>query len=369
MATSKDYRLGDFTFPRGWFMIADAEELNTHKPLAVRFFGKDFALYRGRATGKVVLLDAYCPHMKTHLAAPNNTSYVVLDGGGSNVEGDSIRCPYHAWRFGPDGKCDDIPYHQGPIPAAACVKSWTVVESLGAIWVWHDPEGGAPEWDHPTLAQWDDPSWVRWKYDHLGVLNQHPQEVIDNICDYSHLGPIHGSTVQKYENEFAGHTATQRQCGPHRTLVGADGVSPILHTVTTYYGPGVLISDLTGMFEAVLMITHTPIDDGSIKVWHSLMVKSPGNNARVTQPDTIAARQFQESSRLSFMQDFEVWANKGPCLNGLFLPSDGPFMKARIWYKQFYNPRARKQEFLDQCEGTYVPRGMVAYTEAELAES
>ena len=81
MATTKDYRIGEFTFPRGWFMIADAEELNTHKPLAVRFFGKDFALYRGRATGKVVLLDAYCPHMKTHLAAPNNTSYVVIDGG------------------------------------------------------------------------------------------------------------------------------------------------------------------------------------------------------------------------------------------------------------------------------------------------
>ena len=57
MATTKDYRLGEFTFPRGWFMIADAEELNTHKPLAVRFFGKDFALYRGRESGKVVLLD------------------------------------------------------------------------------------------------------------------------------------------------------------------------------------------------------------------------------------------------------------------------------------------------------------------------
>ena len=83
MATTKDYRLGEFTFPRGWFMIADADELNTHKPLAVRFFGKDFALYRGRSTGQVVLLDAHCPHMKTHLAAPNTTSYVVVDGGGT----------------------------------------------------------------------------------------------------------------------------------------------------------------------------------------------------------------------------------------------------------------------------------------------
>ena len=52
MATTKDYRLGEFTFPRGWFMIAEATELDTHKPLSVRFFGQDFALYRGRETGK-----------------------------------------------------------------------------------------------------------------------------------------------------------------------------------------------------------------------------------------------------------------------------------------------------------------------------
>lgn len=367
MATTKDYRLGEFTFPRGWFMIADAADLNTHKPIPVRFFGKDFALYRGRATGKVVLLDAYCPHMKTHLAAPNTTSYVVIDGGGSNVEGDSIRCPYHAWRFGPDGKCDDIPYHEGPVPAAACVKSWTVVESLGAIWVWHDPEGGEPEWNHPTLPEWDDPQWVRGHWDHLGLLQQHPQEVIDNIADYGHLNPIHGSFVERYENEFRGIHATQRQCGGHRTLVGEGGASNILHTVTTYHGPGVLISHLTGMFETVLQIMHTPVDDGTMMVWHSLLVKSTSGQASTTVADLVAARQYQESSRLAFAQDFEVWTNKAPCLNGMFLPSDGPFMKARMWYKQFFNPRAKKQEYLDQCEGYYVPKGAVPYTDAAKA--
>src|SRR5437899_12185537 len=79
MATSKDYRLGEYTFPRGWFMIADAAELDTHKPLAARFFGQHFAPYRGRATGKVVLLDAYCPHAEPRLAAPHRTAHVVLD--------------------------------------------------------------------------------------------------------------------------------------------------------------------------------------------------------------------------------------------------------------------------------------------------
>lgn len=367
MAKTQDYRLGEFTYPRGWFMIAEASELDQHRPLAVRFFGQDFALYRGRNSGKVVLLDAYCPHMKTHLAAPNRTSYVIQDGMGTNIEGDGIRCPYHAWRFGPDGKCDDIPYHQGPIPAAAQVKSWQVVESLGAIFVWHDPEGGEPQWDHPSLPQWDDPAWIRPKWDHLGTLNQHPQELVDNICDYGHLSPIHGSTVERFENEFVGHTATQRQCGGHRTLVSADGVSASLHTLTTYHGPGVLISDLTGIYEAVMLITHTPIDDGTVKVWHSLIVKSPSQSAVATKADQVAAGHFQEMALTAFAQDIEVWNFKAACVNPLFIPSDGAFMKARIWYRQFFNPRAKTQEILDQCEGVYVPRGVKPYTEPKLA--
>ena len=365
MATTKEYRLGEFTYPRGWFMIAESTELDTYKPVAVRFFGKDFALYRGRATGRVVLLDAYCPHMKTHLAAPNTTSYVVIDGQGTNIEGDGLRCPYHAWRFGPDGKCDDIPYHQGQIPAAACVKSWQVVESLGAVWVWHDPEGGDPEWDHPSLPVWEDPAWVRPKWDHLGMLNQHPQEIVDNIGDYGHLSPIHGSTVERYENEFKGIHAIQRQCGGHRTLVNEGGVSPDLHTITSYHGPGLLTSHLTGMEESYMLIAHTPVDDGTMKVWHSVVVKSPSGSAVATKTDQIAAAQFQNTVLQSFLQDMEVWNHKAPCLNGLFIPSDGAFMKARIWYKQFYNPRANKQEYLDQCEGVYVPKGATPYTQPD----
>ena len=110
MALTKDYGLGEYTFPRGWFMVAEASELKD-KVLPVRFFGQEFALYRGKS-GKVVLLDAFCPHMGTNMAR-NDSSYVVRDG---QIEGDSIRCPYHAWRFGPDGKCNDIPYSKAPDP-------------------------------------------------------------------------------------------------------------------------------------------------------------------------------------------------------------------------------------------------------------
>ena len=38
-------------------------------------------------------------------------------------------------------------------------------------------------------------------------------------------------------------------------------------------------------------------------------------------------------------------------------------MKARTWNKQFYNPRANKNEYLEQCEGVYVPRGATPFTQ------
>jgi 3-ketosteroid 9alpha-monooxygenase subunit A len=342
MATTKEYGLGEFTFPRGWFMVADSEELKD-KPIPVRFFGQDFALYRGKS-GRVVMLDAYCPHMGTHLAR-NETSYVVQDG---SIEGDSIRCPYHGWRYGPDGKCNQIPYSTAPIPAAACVKSWTVAERIGCVFVWHDPEGGAPEWEAPDLPEWHDPSWVRWKIDHLGVLNSHPQEYIDNIADYAHLGPVHGSKVEYFENEFRGHLAIQRQGGGHRTLESSAGM---LETDTVYHGPGFLLSHARGWAPNVIYIAHTPIDDGVTQVWHATLVKGQSGSVPPTPQDVAAARAYQAADCAAFAQDFDVWKYKRPCLNVLQVPGDGPFHKGRIWYKQFYNPRARKQEFLKQVEG------------------
>lgn len=364
MAKTKDYRLGEFTYPRGWFMIAQKSDLETHKPVPLRFFGHDFTLYRGLATGKVVLLDAYCPHMQTHLGAHNTTSYVVLDNNGTNIVGDDIVCPYHAWKFGPDGVCKEIPYHDGPIPPAAKVRSWLVEESMGGIWVWHDPEGGEPDYPCPKLPIEDDPDWIHLNYDDLGTLNMHPIEAIDNIADYGHFNPIHGSFVEGFENEFHGHQAIQRMRGPHRTLVDPNtGVSSILHTITTYVGPGALQSHMTGMFDSYLVLNHTPVEDGKVQVWHTLYVKAPTGQATIGKVDIVLAKQFQGTSLNAFSQDFEVWSQKAPNVNGMYIPSDGAFIRARAWYKQFYNPRDKVAEYEEQFEGpVYVPKGAEPYT-------
>ena len=104
MAKAADYGLGPNTFPRGWFIVAESKELDAG-PMAVRFFGQDLALYRGES-GRPVMLDAYCAHMGTHLTA--STSAMIVKNG-EQIEGDSIRCPYHGWTYKLDGRLAGVP--------------------------------------------------------------------------------------------------------------------------------------------------------------------------------------------------------------------------------------------------------------------
>lgn len=344
MAKSKDYGLGEHDFPRGWFMIADASEV-TQTPQGIRFFGRDMVLYRGKS-GRPVLLDAFCPHMRVHIAR-NTTSYIVKDG--EQIEGDSIRCPGHGWRFTPEGQCDDIPYSTHGVPKAACIKSFTVREKAGCIWMWHDVEDGKPDYDLPEFAEWDMTGWVRWRIDPLGTLPIHPQEIVDNMADYAHFVPVHGSRdVVYFENEFRDHVIMQRFGAGHRTLVDGSG---LLETDTWYTGPGILLSKMEGQYPSVIMICHTPVEDGEVRVWYALMVKvseTEPNDAGISM-----ARSYQDTALDAFAQDFELWKFKEPALSIMQVPDDGPFHKERIWYKQFYNPRARAGEFQSRVNGIH----------------
>jgi 3-ketosteroid 9alpha-monooxygenase subunit A len=351
MAKTADYGLGPYTFPRGWFMIADAAALDGGRTLPLRFFGRDFVLYRGKDSGKPVLLDAYCPHTGAHLARSRSGADT------DRVMGDTIRCPLHGWRFGDDGQCVHIPNADAAdIPSTARVKAWPVTEGMGAIFVWHDPAGGEPDYPVPHLTEWDDPSWVRWKFDDCGILNSHPVEVVDNIVDHAHQAPIHGQAVTYFEVEFDGHHAKQREGGNSRTALSEDG--SLLTIDATYHGPAILLTAMGGQYPSYFLIAHTPVDDGAVQVWHATLVKS--QNTVATADDVAMARAFQAASLAAFMQDFEVWSAKRPAVEIMRIPADGPYGQNRKWYRQFYVPREEGARLAESVRGTYgvpgVPR-------------
>lgn len=362
MATSADYKLGEYPFPRGWFIVAQSSDVG-RKPFNVHYFGQDMVLYRGES-GRLVMLDAYCPHMGTHLGM-NKTSETVV--GGTYLEGDNIRCPFHAWRFGPDGVCNNIPYFDGPIPSGARVKSWPVEERFGIVFCWHDPEEQEPDIDLPHVPEWDDPAWVRWLgIDHLADLN-HPIEIVDNTSDRAHLNHLHGGHVLHYENEVEGPYLHQRE-----TMATGDwdeGVTDLaghrMTTITTYFGPGAA----TGRFielDAIQLICHTPIDDGTCRLWQASMLKSRSGVA----DDEARDNQDKLNRNLAhgLIRDAEVWKHKRPALRIMQLPTDGPFLQSRMWYSQFYNPRARAAEIVKRVEGRHFAKGTPNWDQLAAAE-
>lgn len=344
---SADYGFGPHTFPRGWFVIAESAELGKRSTKPIRYFGKDFALYRGES-GRPVLLDAYCPHMGAHLA---NSESCELVRQNKQIEGDAIRCPFHGWRFTPDGQCDDIPSRNGLPPSAAHVNSYPVEEIMGCIMMWHDPEGNEPLFDPPRLKEWDDPQWIKWDLDHLGSIDVHPVEVMDNIVDAQHLQYTHGQPCEFYENEWRDHVVIQRQGGTHGRY------NAKLMTVTWYTGPGILLSKQTyGDYELFEIIANTPVDDGLGEFWHGTIMKA--SSANPTEEEYATAREVQASALHALASDFVLWKNKRPAINVLQQPEDGDFGKHRKWTKQFYDLAENAHKYQQKLNGVYYVQGL-----------
>lgn len=341
MAKTTEYGIGPETFPRGWFMIASSAELDKG-PMALSYFDKDFALYRGES-GNPVLLDAYCKHMGTHLTA--STSAMIVRNG-DQIEGDSIRCPYHGWRYGPDGAVDDIPYHDGPCPKSAAIQSYHVRESMGCVMMWFSPEGAEPDFEPPYMSEWDDPQWVQWEVADLGQLNIHNVEVLDNIADVRHLGPTHGQPCDYFENEIRDHLIIQRQ-GGYMQLFNSD-----LHTVTWYTGPGILLSKhFYAGTEAIEMIANIPVSDGVTQVWHGTLYK--GTCSPASDEDKETAKQVDANTLEAFGTDFEIWKNKKSAVKVMQMKKDGKFNISRKWVSQFYNTAEGGEAIRQEVNGIH----------------
>jgi 3-ketosteroid 9alpha-monooxygenase subunit A len=357
MARSAEYNLGEYDFPRGWFVVANSSDVTT-TPLNLRYFGEDVVIFRDGA-GKAAMLEAYCPHMGTHFGK-SKASYVVASG--QHVDAHGIRCPFHGWRFGADGKCNDIPYFDGPIPEKARVRSWIIEERYGIVFCWNDPEGKEPDFALPDYPEWDDPAWVRWNgLVSLGDLPCHPIEVFDNNSDQAHLYYAHGGRVRCYENEIDGHVYRQRVSilGERRGGEDTFGAEPRVSTINGYVGPGLNAARFLEVGGAQL-IAATPVEDGTAKLWQCAMVKrQPGMSEEEAQA-MLAAFNNNMVEGLA-IQDGEIWANKRPALQILQLPTDGPFRQARVWYSQFFNPRAKAADILARVEGLHTVRGIPAF--------
>ncbi len=205
-------------------------------------------VYRSTTDFKIKVLDAYCPHMGADLSK-------------GEVQGDHLICPFHLWSWGGDGVCKDIPYSDN-IPAKARIKSWDVTEKNGLYYVWYDHEGNPPieGQEPPTMDEYYSDEWSEWHMSEMQIKNN-SRELIDNMADLGHFGPVHHAAPKTFKNIVEGHMFTQYMEGDPN---GMDNTER-LESTATYFGPGIMTTHMLSESDGLprhsrLLVSHVPID-------------------------------------------------------------------------------------------------------------
>lgn len=175
-----------------------------------RIAGESVVIYR-KLDGSVVALEDHCRHRQAPLSL-------------GRKEGDSIRCMYHGWKFGPDGVCSEIPGQPKVVQKGAAVKAYPVVERNDLIWVWMG-EGTPP--DDSLIPHSVGPSNPEWEMrtSHIKVETNYRQEIA-NLTDLSHVAWVHDQTfggTAAYSSIRPKYTVTERGLN---TEIWARGVPP-----------------------------------------------------------------------------------------------------------------------------------------------
>lgn len=311
-------------FGRGWHCLGEADDYRDGQLHTLNIFGTRLLAF-ATSTGEISVLDAYCPHMGADLSK-------------GTIENDRVVCPFHHWQYDKSGKCVEIPYCKR-IPPKAKTRSWLTCEVNKLLFVWNNPEGKAPasEVVIPQLPELESDEWLHsWNMDKL-IIDTNPRELVDNLVDAQHFGPVHGAPTKYFANVFEGHIARQIFHGDSERL-GGDLVAD-----SAYYGPATHLTRMRALLDGleintILLNCHVPITANSFELRFGCLVKKvPGWSDEQNQ---ALAQDYVMRSRDAFYQDVDIWANKTAVNNPVLAEGDGPVYQLREWYQQFFMDEA-----------------------------
>jgi len=167
-----------------WYPVAWSRDIG--RTLARRtVIEEDVVLYRTEG-GNVAALEDACPHKLAPLSI-------------GRLEGDQVECGYHGLTFDASGRCTRVP-GMAHAPANIQVRSYPVAESMGMVWIWMGEPGRAASTKVFDLPQYHDPAFSLVEGDALPVRANY-LNLADNLCDPSHVGYVHRSTLSNSHHE------------------------------------------------------------------------------------------------------------------------------------------------------------------------
>jgi phenylpropionate dioxygenase-like ring-hydroxylating dioxygenase large terminal subunit len=214
-----------------WYVAAFAEEIG-RSLLKRTLLGKRVVLFRTEAGTAVALADR-CAHRSFPLSA-------------SQLDGDTIVCGYHGFRYNAQGDCIDVP-SQAQCPKNIGVKNYALFECGPLVWIWM---GNADEADPAKLPEQAWLSGADWERSQ-GYFRLEASYVAlhENLLDLTHLSFLHAGSFgtpdyarAAFENEIRdGYYALRRNIVP-TTLppvwakpTGLDGVTTAARLVKSEF--------------------------------------------------------------------------------------------------------------------------------------
>ena len=172
--------------PDHWYPLAWSHEVKHGKALGTRFAGEPIALYRSKA-GQVFALEDRCAHRQVPLSR-------------GLVDGDTLRCGYHGWAYGADGRCVDVPYlGKGHLPNG--VRGYPCREVEGLIFVFPGQPCLALTTPLPTLGSVADPAYKTRRFGR--EIGCHYTFMHENLMDMNHQF-LHRANMGKIQPRYLG---------------------------------------------------------------------------------------------------------------------------------------------------------------------
>jgi nitrite reductase/ring-hydroxylating ferredoxin subunit len=300
--------------PYGWFRVSGSDELAPGEVRAERYAGRDLVVWRDEA-GEAHVLDAHCPHLGAHL------------GVGGRVEGEGLRCPFHAWKFAGDGRCLDVPYAKR-IPREARAGAYPVCERNGVVLFWYHPHGEPPAWEVPEVAELGSSEWLPPHQVQFRVKT-HAQEMAENVVDPAHFKVVHGTPyVPEMDVSVEGHVLRGYQ---GLTFTTPDGEKQGRVDVENH-GGSFGVTRFQGIVDTLLVICGAPVEDGLHETTIRFSVRVDGDEARARG----IGKAFIDEVTRQYRQDIPIWENKRFLEKPILCDGDGPIGLVRKFYGQFY---------------------------------
>ena len=163
-------------FRRYWHPVARTEQVG-ELPVLIRILGEDLVLFRDRS-GRLGLVHRHCPHRNASL------EFGLCEDRG-------IRCCYHGWLFGVDGKILEVPGQPAKVSEKICstlrLGAYPLMEYKGLIFAYMGPPEKQPEF--PIYDTFDLPGMEMVPYAAHYRCNW--LQVLDAIVDPIHTSFLH----------------------------------------------------------------------------------------------------------------------------------------------------------------------------------